>query len=229
MIKHERKGFISKGSIWAGAATLFGILWTSPAIAGDPSGVEALKADPGKAVDYAWVLICGFLVMFMQPGFALVECGFCRSKNTTNLLTKNLMDFGVGSLAYWAVGYGLMLGTDKAGLFGTSGFFLMRDSYDVDTYLLFFWQMVFAATAVTIVSGAVAERLKFKAYLCYAAALCLFIYPNLWPLGLGWRMAQFFALWYWLCRLCRFGSGSRHRWHSRSCRCNCAWPTFWKI
>lgn len=194
MIKHKRRKL--KGSVWAGAATLCGVLWASAAMAGDPSGVEALKADPGKAVDFTWVLICGFLVMFMQPGFALVECGFCRSKNTTNLLTKNLMDFAVGSLAYWAIGFGLMMGADKAGLFGTSGFFLMGDGYDVDNYLLFFWQMVFAATSVTIVSGAVAERLKFKAYLCYAAALCLFIYPiyGHWVWGGGWLSSLPFGI-----------------------------------
>lgn len=172
------------------------VMAASAAIAGDPLGVETLKADPGKAVDYVWVLLCGFLVMFMQAGFACVESGFCRSKNVTNLLTKNLMDFVVGSLAYWAVGYGLMLGADKAGLIGTSGFFLAGDGYDVDNYLTFFWQMVFAATAATIVSGAVAERLKFQAYLGYAAALCLFIYPVFghWAWGGGWLSSLPFGI-----------------------------------
>ncbi|NDY42488.1 ammonium transporter [Dissulfurirhabdus thermomarina] len=164
------------------------MLTAVPAAAGDPTGVAALKADPGKAVDFVWVLLCGFLVMFMQAGFACVESGFCRSKNVTNLLAKNLMDFVVGSLAYWAVGYGVMMGADRLGLFGTSGFFLAGDGYDVDTYLGFFWQMVFAATAATIVSGAVAERLKFQAYLGYAAAVCLVIYPvyGHWAWGGGW-------------------------------------------
>ena len=69
--------------VWVVAATLSVVLLAGVAMAGDPLGVEAMKADPGKAVDYTWVLICGFLVIFMQPGFALVECGFCRSKNTT--------------------------------------------------------------------------------------------------------------------------------------------------
>ncbi|OCC15216.1 Ammonium transporter [Dissulfuribacter thermophilus] len=156
--------------------------------AGDPLGVETLKGDPGLAVDFVWVLICGFLVMFMQAGFACVESGFCRSKNVTNLLAKNLMDFVVGSLSYWALGYGIMLGADKFGLIGTSGFFLSGDGYDVNNYLTFFWQMVFAATAATIVSGAVAERLKFQAYLGYSAAICLIIYPVFghWAWGGGW-------------------------------------------
>lgn len=156
--------------------------------AADPTGVTTLKGDPGLAIDFVWVLLCGFLVMFMQAGFACVESGFCRSKNVTNLLAKNLMDFVVGSLAYWAVGYGLMLGADKYGLIGTSGFFLAGDGYDVSNYLTFFWQMVFAATAATIVSGAVAERLKFSAYLGYSAAICLIIYPIFghWAWGGGW-------------------------------------------
>jgi Amt family ammonium transporter len=172
----------------AGVVTLGAVLGAGTAMAGDPSGVEALNADPGKAVDFVWVLVCGFLVMFMQAGFACVESGFCRSKNVTNLLAKNLMDFVVGSLAFWAVGYGIMMGADKAGLIGTSSFFLAGDGYDVDNYLTFFWQMVFAATAATIVSGAVAERLKFQAYLGYAAAICLLIYPVFghWAWGGGW-------------------------------------------
>ncbi|SFM88734.1 ammonium transporter, Amt family [Thermodesulforhabdus norvegica] len=158
------------------------------AIAGDPAGAETLKGDPGLAVDYVWVLICGFLVMFMQPGFACVEAGFCRAKNATNLLTKNLMDFAAGSLAFWIVGYALITGEDWHGLIGTSGFFLAGDGYDVGTYLSFFWQMVFAATAATIVSGAVAERIKFKAYLLYSIVITGFIYPVYahWVWGGGW-------------------------------------------
>ncbi|HHI96984.1 MAG TPA: ammonium transporter [Thermodesulfatator atlanticus] len=158
------------------------------ALAGDPTGAETLKADPGLPVDYVWVLVCGFLVMFMQAGFACVEAGFCRAKNTTNLLTKNLMDFAVGALAFWAVGFALITGTDWKGLLGTSGFFLAGDGYDVGQYLSFFWQMVFAATAATIVSGAVAERIKFQAYLLYSLVITGFIYPVYahWVWGGGW-------------------------------------------
>ena len=179
-----------KGRAAVGAALGFGAVaaLAHSAMAGDPLGVATLKENPGAAVDFVWVLLCGFLVMFMQAGFACVEAGFCRSKNVTNLIAKNMMDFVVGSLAYWAVGYGLMLGADRMGLVGTSGFFLSGDGYDVNTYLGFFWQMVFAATAVTIVSGAVAERLKFQAYLAYAAVICLFVYPIFghWAWGGGW-------------------------------------------
>jgi Amt family ammonium transporter len=164
--------------------------------AGDPTGAATLKADPGKAVDYVWVLICGFLVMFMQAGFACVESGFCRAKNVTNLMTKNLLDFVVGSLAFWAVGFGIIMGTDWNGLIGTTKFFLAGGSYDVDTYLSYFWQLVFAATAATIVSGAVAERLKFKAYLFYSFIISLFIYPVYahWVWGGGWLAKLPFGL-----------------------------------
>ncbi len=156
--------------------------------AGDPTGAKTLKENPGAPVDYVWVLVCGFLVMFMQAGFALVEAGFCRSKNTTNLLAKNLIDFVAGSLAFWATGFAIMMGNDWHGLIGTSGFFLAGDSYDVGTYLSFFWQMVFCATAATIVSGAVAERIKFSAYFLYSIAISAIIYPiyGHWVWGGGW-------------------------------------------
>ncbi len=158
------------------------------AFGGDPTGAETLKSSPNLVIDFVWVLICGFLVMFMQAGFACVEAGFCRSKNVTNLIAKNLMDFSVGSLAFWAMGYALITGTDWYGLFGTKGFFLAGENYDVNSYLSFFWQMVFAATAATIVSGAVAERMKFSAYLLCSIALTAVIYPVCahWVWGGGW-------------------------------------------
>ncbi len=174
---------------WSGAgATLAGVLWAGAALAADPTGAATLKADPGAPVDYVWVLVCGFLVMFMQAGFACVEAGFCRSKNTTNLFTKNLLDFVAGSLAFWAVGFAILMGKDWHGLIGTSGFFLSGDSYDVGTYLSFFWQMVFCATAATIVSGAVAERIKFSAYLIYSVVISAIVYPIYahWVWGGGW-------------------------------------------
>ncbi len=174
---------------WSGAgATLAGVLLAGAALAADPTGAATLKADPGAPVDYVWVLVCGFLVMFMQAGFACVEAGFCRSKNTTNLFTKNLLDFVAGSLAFWAVGFAILMGKDWHGLIGTSGFFLSGDSYDVGTYLSFFWQMVFCATAATIVSGAVAERIKFSAYLIYSVVISAIVYPIYahWVWGGGW-------------------------------------------
>lgn len=172
------------------------LFWGATALAGDPTGAQTIKADPGKAVDFVWVLVCGFLVMFMQAGFACVEAGFCRSKNTTNLLTKNLMDFVAGSLAFWAVGYAILMGTDWKGFMGTSGFFLAGDGYDVNNYLSFFWQMVFCATAATIVSGAVAERIKFSAYLLYSIAISAVVYPIYahWVWGGGWLSQLKFGL-----------------------------------
>jgi len=134
--------------------------------------------------------------MFMQPGFACLEAGFCRAKNCTNLFTENVMDFAVGSLAFWVLGFGIIMGTDWKGLIGTSHFFLAGDSYDVGTYISFFWQLVFAATAATIVSGAIAERLKFQAYLVYSVVICLFIYPvcSHWVWGSGWLSKLPFGL-----------------------------------
>ncbi len=146
-------------------------------------------------LDTIWVLIAGALVFFMQAGFAMVEAGFTRSKNSVNILMKNLMDFSVGTIAFWAVGFGLMFGA--GGLFmGTSGFFL-RDSGNtfasldwtpVPLVVKYFFQLVFAATAATIVSGAMAERTKFKSYLVYSAFITAVIYPisGYWIWGGGW-------------------------------------------
>jgi len=168
---------------------------TSPVSAADPSGEETLLNNPGSPVDYVWILICGFLVMFMQAGFAMVTAGFCRAKNTTNLMAKNLMDFVIGSLAFFIVGYALMMGADYHGLFGTEGFLLLGGYYDVNKYLQFFWMLVFCATSTTIVAGAVAERLKFSSYLVYSTLVSVFVYPIFghWMWGGGW-LAQLGAL-----------------------------------
>jgi len=158
------------------------------AFGADPSGAETLKANPNAAIDFVWVLICAFLVFFMQAGFAMVEGGFCRAKNVSNLMMKNTMDFVMGSLAYFVIGFAIMFGADKMGLFGTSGWFLTGEAYDVEKYKLFMFQLVFAATAATIVSGAVAERLKFSAYLIYSVVVSAVIYPiyGHWVWGGGW-------------------------------------------
>ena len=129
--------------------------------------------------DYVWTLVAAALVFFMQAGFALVEAGFTRAKNAVNIMMKNLMDFSVGSLAFWAIGFGLMFGVSKSGWLGTSGFFLSDFSPDGDPWVLAFWmfQVVFAATAATIVSGAMAERTKFVGYLLYSVFISALIYP----------------------------------------------------
>jgi Amt family ammonium transporter len=155
----------------------------SRALAGDEpptaaSNREAIDLVQSHA-DYVWTLVAAALVFFMQAGFAMVEAGFTRAKNAINIMMKNLMDFSMGSLAYWAIGFGLMFGASKAGLFGTSGFFLSDFKVGADPWVLAFWmfQVVFAATAATIVSGAMAERTKFSGYLIYSIFISAIIYP----------------------------------------------------
>ena len=137
-----------------------------------------------NSVDSLWVVIAGILVMFMQPGFMLVETGFTRSKNSVNIVMKNFMDFSVGAITYWAFGFALAYGgTTIGGFLAYGNFFLEGDS------LTYFFQVVFAATAATIVSGAVAERTKFSAYLMFQPFICGLIYPVVthwvWS-GQGW-------------------------------------------
>jgi len=130
-------------------------------------------------VNYVWTLVAAFLVFFMQAGFAMVESGFTRAKNACNILMKNMMDFGMGSLGYFFIGFGLMFGVAKSGLIGTNGFMLSDFAVDKDpwVYCFFFFQLVFAATAVTIVSGAVAERMKFSIYLLFSLLMTSLVYP----------------------------------------------------
>lgn len=130
----------------------------------------------GYSVDALWTVIAAILVFWMQAGFALVEAGFTRAKNVVNILMKNLMDFCIGSLVFWAIGFGLMFGKSD-GFAGTTGFFLLGYSDDTWTYTFLLFQTVFAATAATIVSGAMAERTKFVGYLVYSLVITGFIYP----------------------------------------------------
>ncbi len=176
---------------WGGILLIVGIIllcMVSVTTAADPGGAQTLIDDPGAPVDYVWILIAAFLVMFMQPGFAMLEAGVSRAKNVTNVLMKNLVDYSVGSLAFFAVGFGLMMGTSAYMLVGTDGFFLAGEAYDVGTILLWFFMLVFCATAVTIVSGAIAERPKFSTYIIYSIVICAIIYPiyGHWLWGGGW-------------------------------------------
>jgi ammonium transporter, Amt family len=137
-----------------------------------------------------WVLIAGALVFFMQAGFALVEAGLTQSKNTTNILFKNLMDFAIGTLGFWIIGYGIMFGSGNS-FFGSFELFSTTDhgsALGIPNLAFFFFQLVFAATAATIVSGAMAERTKFVSYLVYSAVITLIIYPisGHWIWGGGW-------------------------------------------
>jgi Amt family ammonium transporter len=161
------------------------LLLSIPAVvfAGDDPPTILTNADAIAAVqtnlDYVWTLVAAALVFFMQAGFAMVESGFTRAKSAINIMMKNLMDFSMGSLFFWAIGFGIMFGTTTTGWFGTNGFFLSDFEIGGDPWVLAFWmfQCVFAATAATIVSGAVAERIKFTSYLIYSVVICAFIYP----------------------------------------------------
>lgn len=181
---------VKKGTILALTTTL---LLTIPGVA---LGADPTVESNAVAIDTVWTLIAGFLVFFMQAGFAMVEAGFTRAKNAGNIIMKNLMDFGIGSLIYWLVGFALMFGVDQAGLFGTTGF-AMSDTFEhlglsipLPAFLLF--QTVFAATAATIVSGAMAERTKFLSYIIYSFVISAVIYPVVghWIWGGGWLMER---------------------------------------
>ncbi len=138
------------------------------------------------ALDMVWTLIAAFMVFFMQAGFAMVETGFTRAKNSANIMMKNLVDFSFGSLAFWAVGFMFMFGAGNS-FFGTEGIFL-NDFEEPNQYAFWIFQAVFAATAATIVSGAVAGRMKFSSYIIYSFTITAFIYPiaGHWIWGGGW-------------------------------------------
>jgi Amt family ammonium transporter len=155
---------------------------------------ETTTADLKVALDTLWVLVAGFLVFFMNAGFCMLETGFCRSKNAINLLAKNLIVFGLSTLAFWVVGFGIMFGDGNL-LFGASGFLLqgadnspaVGEAYEgtfsalswagVPLQAKFFFQLAFAGTAATIVSGAVAERIKFLAFFIFSLLLVGLSYP----------------------------------------------------
>ena len=146
-----------------------------------------------QKIDMVWVLVAAVLVFAMQLGFALVECGFTRAKNSANIIMKNLMDFSIGSVAYYVVGFGLMFGATAGGLVGVTGLFrpetMGLEIFDALTPSVFIiFQTVFAATAATIVSGAMAERTQFRAYVIYSFIITLVIYPisGHWAWGGGW-------------------------------------------
>jgi Amt family ammonium transporter len=144
--------------------------------AADPSGAETLAADATAPINMAWTLVAAFLVFFMQLGFGFLGSGLIRKKSNVNYWTKSFMDFCIASLGFWAFGFALMFGGSGAfpgldsgnAFMGLSGFFLTGEGYDVSTIMFWLFQMVFAATACTIVAGAVAERMKITAYLAYS-------------------------------------------------------------
>jgi ammonium transporter, Amt family len=195
----RRDAWIRRGLvILVMAVLLYATFWVVPntILAADPTGPDTLTANPNMAVNMAWTLITGFLVWFMQLGFAFLGSGLIRSKNNVNYWTKSFMDFCISSIGFWAFGFALMFGGSKffSGLddgnsiIGFSGFFLTGTSYDVSTIMMWFFQMCFMATACTIVAGAVAERMKITAYLAYAFIIGAIIYPiyGHWIWGGGW-------------------------------------------
>ena len=138
-------------------------------------------AELQRLMDIMWTMIAAFLVFFMQAGFAMVETGFTRAKNSGNIIMKNLMDFVLGSIFFFLFGFAVMFGGDNP-FIGTSGFFnpfsLDLDAFDALAPGVFlFFHTVFCATASTIVSGAMAERTKFSSYLIYSALISILIYP----------------------------------------------------
>jgi len=184
-----------------GLAALVTLLWSLPAhaqeVAEEVVEEAPLTAESVQAVlDNIWVLIAAVLVIFMQAGFALVEAGLTRAKSVANIMMKNLMDFCVGVLAFAAFGFAIAFGTGND-LFGTAGWFLgdnvatnyLAESYPNLTLPTFFiFQVAFAATAATIVSGAMAERTKFRSYFVYSFLITALVYPVIvhWTWGGGW-------------------------------------------
>jgi ammonium transporter, Amt family len=163
------------------------------------------------AINLVWTLLCGFLVFFMQAGFALVETGFTRAKNAGHTMAMNLMVFAFGVLGYWLIGFALQMGGVGAnplaggtallngefsinlfgkdfGIWGTKGFFLMGQTYDAAIITLFLFQVVFMDAAATIPTGAMAERWTFKSFMIYSFFMAMIIYPLYanWVWGGGW-------------------------------------------
>lgn len=178
--------------IGTGVAALATTLGSSIAFAQDEGPTPQ---DVKSILDNVWILVAAVLVIFMQAGFALVEAGLTRAKNVANIFMKNMMDFCVGALLFFAVGYAIAFGGNMTGagkFIGGDGWFLLGDgvfSYGtLDKFVFFTFQVAFAATAATIVSGAMAERTKFKSYVLYSAVISAVIYPIVvrWQWGGGW-------------------------------------------
>jgi Amt family ammonium transporter len=183
--------------------------YTAVAIPEPPPKLEdvaTMTKDLKVGLDTVWVMVAGMLVFFMNAGFCMLETGMCRQKNAVNVLAKNLIVFALSTIAFWAIGFGLMFSTSN-GLFGAAGGFFLTgadnspataDAYQgifgalnwtgVPLSAKFFFQLVFAGTAATIVSGAVAERIKFFDFLIFSLLLVGIVYPitGNWIWGGGW-------------------------------------------
>ncbi|HNF14282.1 MAG TPA: ammonium transporter, partial [Leptospiraceae bacterium] len=137
--------------------------------------IKAEAEQSRKSADMLWVTLCAALVFFMQAGFALVEAGFTRQKNTVNILMKNITDFTCGSIIFWLIGFGFMFGIGAAGFIPE--FFDSSGSPKGELFAFLLFQSVFAGTATTIVSGAMAERTKFVSYIIFSVIMTGLIYP----------------------------------------------------
>ncbi|QIZ72593.1 ammonium transporter [Oxynema aestuarii] len=191
-------------------ASIIVLLWGVAAVAQSPppafpEDVTDLAQQNRIALDTMWVVVAAILVIFMNAGFGMLETGFCRQKNAVNILSKNLIVFALATVAFWAIGFGLMFG-DGTDFVGMNGFFLagpdnspaMEDAYEgvfsslswtgVPLAAKFLFQVAFAGTAATIVSGAVAERIKFVDFLIFSLLLVGIAYPitGHWVWGGGW-------------------------------------------
>ncbi|MDX2241263.1 MAG: ammonium transporter, partial [Leptolyngbyaceae cyanobacterium bins.302] len=189
-------------------AMLIVLAWSYAGFAQEPPTLESVAATTDTlkvGLDTMWVLVAGMLVFFMNAGFCMLETGFCRQKNAVNVLSKNLIVFALSTIAFWAIGFGLMF-SSGSDFVGTGGFFLAGadnspatgDAYQgifgslnwtgVPLLAKFFFQLVFAGTAATIVSGAVAERIKFVDFLIFSLLLVGIAYPitGHWIWGGGW-------------------------------------------
>ncbi|MBW3556290.1 MAG: ammonium transporter [Actinobacteria bacterium] len=172
------------GALGAGVVMLWGeAAWAQ--------ATEISAEDVQANLDNVFVLVAAVLVIFMQAGFALVEAGLTRAKSVANIMMKNLMDFCAGALAFFAVGYAIAFGSDVSGVVGSSGWFLGDGAFQYGTLTVpvtFIFQVAFAATAATIVSGAMAERTKFRSYFFYSIVISGLIYPIVvhWNWGGGW-------------------------------------------
>ena len=162
------------------------IVWNTAAIAQDAAAEGPTVEEVQGTLDAIWILIASILVIFMNAGFGMLETGFCRQKNAVNILTKNLIVFALATLAYWAIGFSLMYGQGSS-FIGFGGWFLSSDdpaTYGLDPFpaglpisVSFLFQVAFAGTAATIVSGAVAERIKFTDFLVFSVLLVGISYP----------------------------------------------------
>ncbi len=189
---HRSPEFIERSGLLRRAVPI-AVLAILAATGVDAATVEQQAAQEGATlgINTTWVLMAAFLVFFMQAGFGMVESGFIRAKNACNVLTKNFMDFCVAALAFFVAGYAFMFGADAGGLVGTSGFLLEGlpiQTNGVPTLAFWLFQAAFCGAAATIVAGAMAERMKFHAYLVYSAIISALVYPVIghWIWGGGW-------------------------------------------